>query len=255
MINLSGSRVVITGAGGGIGSTMCDTFSAAGAEVVGCDLASAEFRPNCAETFEFDFLDRDAVSRAADAILSRGTPSIVILNAGWTKAATSASMTENDLDHEMAGNFTASALFCLKLLPMMRTLQGDRSFVFTSSVNALVHFGNPAYSAAKAAGMAWMRALAVEEGTNGIRANAVIPASTQTPAWNVRMKADPGILNRLSRLYPLGRIVTAQEVANAALFLASPLATGITGTSITVDAGLSAGNLPTMEAIAEAAKE
>ena len=68
------------------------------------------------------------------------------------------------------------------------------------------------------------------------------------------MKADPGILNRLSQLYPLGRIVTAQEVANAALFLASPLATGITGTSITVDAGLSAGNLQTMEAIAEAAK-
>ena len=124
-----------------------------------------------------------------------------------------------------------------------------RNFVFISSVNALTHFGNPAYSAAKAAGMAWIRALAVEEGRHGIRANSVVPATTHTDAWNKRLESDPGILDRLSKLYPLNRLVTPKEVANAALFLASPLASGITGSAITVDAGLSAGNLPTMEAI------
>ena len=84
---------------------------------------------------------------------------------------------------------------------------------------------------------------------HGIRANSVVPATTHTDAWNKRLGSDPGILDRLSKLYPLNRLVTPKEVANAALFLASPLASGITGSAITVDAGLSAGNLPTMEAI------
>jgi len=109
---------------------MCDTFSTAGAEVVGCDVAGTEFRPDCTETFEFDFLDRDDVSRAADAILSKGTPSIVVLNAGWTKAATLASMTQDDLDHEMAGNFTASALFLSEVLTNDADFTGGPKFRF-----------------------------------------------------------------------------------------------------------------------------
>ena len=94
-----------------------------------------------------------------------------------------------------------------------------------------------------------MRAIAVEEGRYGIRANSVILATTLTPAWDRRIETDPGILDCLSKLYPLKRLVTPEEVTNTVLFLASPLANGITGSAITVDAGLSAGNLPTIEAI------
>ena len=94
--------------------------------------------------------------------------------------------------------------------------------------------------------------MAAEESKNGIRANAVIPASTRTHAWDPRLKADLGILDRLSREYPLGRIVTPQEVANAVLFLASPLASGTTGTSITVDASLTASNLSFLDVISSA---
>jgi NAD(P)-dependent dehydrogenase (short-subunit alcohol dehydrogenase family) len=217
--------------------------------VVGCDLASAAFPRDCQETHAFDLLDAPAIAGVAKAILANGVPSVVVLNAGWTNAATLASLSGQDLDGELTGNFTTSAHLCLALLPAMRKLDGDKSFVFTSSVNALTHFGNPAYSAAKAAGMAWMRALAAEEGKHRVRANAVIPASTRTHAWDQRLADDPGILDRLSRHYPLGRIVTPSEVANAVLFLASPLASGITGTSITVDAGLTASNLPFLDAI------
>lgn len=131
----------------------------------------------------------------------------------------------------------------------MRALSGNRAFVMISSVNALTHHGNPAYSAAKAALLAWMRAIAVEEGKFGIRANAVIPASIRTAAWDYRLQADPAVLDRLGAIYPLGRIVTTQEVANAVAFLASPMASGITGTTLTVDAGLMAGNLPFLQAI------
>jgi NAD(P)-dependent dehydrogenase (short-subunit alcohol dehydrogenase family) len=249
MIELDEDRVVITGAGGGIGTSLCASFAGAGARVVGCDVQGARFDPVCVETHEFDLLDKQQVGRAADAILAGGVPSVVVLNAGWTNVATLAAMNGQDLDDELLGNFTASAHLCLALLPAMRMQDRPCNFVFISSVNAVAHFGNAAYSAAKAASMAWMRAMAAEEGKNGIRANAVIPASTRTHAWDQRLKADPGILDRLSREYPLGRIVTPQEVANAALFLASPLASGITGTSITVDAGLTASNLSFLDAI------
>jgi enoyl-[acyl-carrier-protein] reductase (NADH) len=66
----------------------------------------------------------------------------------------------------------------------------------------------------------------------------------RTTAWEHRLAKDPGVLERVSRLYPLGRIVEPAEVANAALFLASPMASGVTGVAMPVDAGLSAGNLP-----------
>ena len=66
----------------------------------------------------------------------------------------------------------------------------------------------------------------------------------RSPVHTLTMPKD-----RLAAIYPLGRIVTTEEVANAALFLASPLASGITGTSLTVDAGLMAGNLPFLTAI------
>jgi NAD(P)-dependent dehydrogenase (short-subunit alcohol dehydrogenase family) len=123
--------------------------------------------------------------------------------------------------------------------------------VFISSVNALAHYGNPAYAAAKAGMLAYCRAIAVEDGVNGIRANAICPGSVRTHAWDHRLKRDPGIVDAAARFYPLGRLVEPDEVANAALFLASPLASGITGAVIPVDGGLTAGNLPFIRDIIE----
>ena len=76
------------------------------------------------------------------------------------------------------------------------------------------------------------------------------PASVRTNAWTQRLARDPGVLDRVAALYPLGRIVAVEEVVNAVLFLASPLASGITGADLAVDAGLGAGNLPFLRAIA-----
>ena len=66
----------------------------------------------------------------------------------------------------------------------------------------------------------------------------------RTPAWARRIARSPAILERIGRLYPLGRIVEPAEVAQAALFLAGPAASAITGVALPVDAGLTAGNLP-----------
>ncbi len=131
----------------------------------------------------------------------------------------------------------------------MRRDRADRNFIFIASINALAHFGNPAYSAAKSGILAWMRAIATEAGRDGVRSNAIIPSSIRTAAWDHRLTADPTVLDRISRLYPLGRLITPEEVAHAALFLASPLASGISGIALNVDAGLTAGNLTFVDAI------
>lgn len=250
---LGGRRVVLTGAGGSIGSALVAALLAEGAAVVACDVAfeDEEARPGV-RRLAFDLRDRAAVERAAAEILAEGPPDVVVSNAGWTRADRFDDLRPGEVEAEMDANFTGAALLTDRLRAAMRPGargRGGAAFVFVLSVNALAHFGNPPYSAAKAALGAWARAIAVEEGVHGIRSNAVVPASVRTHAWDRRMAADPGVLDRVERLYPLGRLVAVEEVVNAILFLASPLSSGITGVELRVDGGLLAGNLPFLEAI------
>jgi NAD(P)-dependent dehydrogenase (short-subunit alcohol dehydrogenase family) len=250
MTGMEGVRVVVTGAGGGVGTALTQQFADAGARVVACDMPDADLdASHLFERHRFDLRDKKAVASAVAAILDGGVPSVVVSNAGWTRQETLGMTTPDGLVDEMDCNFTGAALMTLGLLPAMRSGSENRAFVFVSSCNAGSHFGNPAYSAAKAAILAWMRAIAVEEARNGIRANAVIPASIRTGAWEHRLQEDPAILDKLRAIYPLGRIVTTEEVASAVRFLASPAASGITGATLAVDAGLQAGNLPFLDAI------
>jgi NAD(P)-dependent dehydrogenase (short-subunit alcohol dehydrogenase family) len=252
MLDFAGRTVVITGAAGGIGSEMVGLFRELGAAIVACDRDGEGLARLSAERrVAFDLADNDAVSRAAGDILDGGAvPAAVISNAGVTTAETLAGVDDALFDAELAQNLTGAATFSRAFLPAMRAAGGG-AFVFVSSVNALAHFGNPAYAAAKAGLGAWMRAIATEEGAAGIRANAVAPGSVRTAAWAARIAADPGILDDVRGLYPLGRLVTPREVAMAAAFLASPLASGITGVTLNVDAGLMAGNLPFLKRIME----
>ena len=251
MTDFEGRRVVITGAAGGVGRALVEVFSSRGAEVVACDRTEFSFPEGAvAESHRFDLLDDEAVARCARLICEKGAPYAVISNAGATRAETLAEVSPDALTDELNLNFRAAALLCQALLPDMRKRTSGACFVFVSSINALTHFGNPAYSAAKAGILAWMRAIATEEGKNGIRANAVVPGSIRTSAWEHRILEKPGIMDDISKLYPLGRLVEPREVAQAVAFLASDQASGITGTELRVDAGLCAGNLPFFEHIA-----
>lgn len=250
MIDFGGRNVVVTGAAGGVGGALVGVLSACGARVIACDRESTDLTAaGIAEAHHFDLLDDEAVASFAGRIGKGNAPAAVISNAGWTRAETLADVSLAALDHEMDLNFRSAALLSQALLPAMRNQPQGGAFVFISSVNAQAHFGNPAYAAAKAALNAWMRAIATEEGRNGIRANAVIPGSIRTGAWEHRLAHKPEILAAVGKLYPLGRLVEPAEVARAAAFLASPLASGITGTTLNVDAGLMAGNLPFLDQI------
>ncbi len=251
MINLKGKRVVITGAGGGVGTALVTRFDAAGATVVACDMPGTDFGAQpVAETHLFDITDREATQAAARDIDAAGGADVVVSNAGWTRAEKIASLTPEKLDHEFNLNFRGAADLTLALLPGMRNRPDGASFVFISSVNALMHFGNPAYSVAKAGLNAWARGLAAEEGVHGIRANVITPGSIRTATWDHRVERDPTILDRVAGFFPIGRMVMPQEVADAALFLASPLASGITGVTLPVDGGLTSAYLPFVQELA-----
>jgi NAD(P)-dependent dehydrogenase (short-subunit alcohol dehydrogenase family) len=247
--NLEGRLAVITGAGGGIGAIMVERFQAAGARVIACDISSEALASlDVAHKEIFDLRNPEECHAACGRIQEAGLPDIVVSNAGYTRAETLDQVDEQTWGFELSVNLTGVRNFTAPFLePMMA--RGSGAFVFISSVNALAHYGNPAYAAAKAGLVAYARAIATECGRRGIRANAICPGSVRTHAWDHRIEKDPGILGKVSRLYPIGRMVEPVEVADAAVFLASPLASGITGVALPVDGGLTAGNLPFIEAI------
>lgn len=250
MIDFGGGTVVVTGAAGGVGRALVKVLGECGAKVVACDREGTDLSgEGIAEAHFFDLFDDRAVTEFTTQVCDGDGPAAVISNAGWTRAETLEDLTTDAFDQEMSLNFRSATLLSRAFLPAMRHRPGGAAFVFISSVNALVHCGNPAYAAAKAALNAWMRAIATEEGKNGIRANAVVPGSIRTGAWDHRITRQPNILASVSHLYPLGRLVEPVEVARAAVFLASPAASGITGATLSVDAGLLAGNLPFLHAI------
>ncbi|ESY80483.1 catenin [Mesorhizobium sp. LNHC221B00] len=245
-----GRTVVVTGAGGGLGSAIVALLAERGARVVGCDQSDeALASPHLASRHVFNLLDRASVEKAIAALLDRdGVPDILINNAGWTRAETLKALTADKIEHELDLNLTGVMMFADPIAKAMAA-RGSGSVVFISSVNAIAHFGNPAYAAAKAGINAYAKSIAVELGRSGVRANVVCPGSIRTAAWDHRLAKDPEILGKLQRLYPLGRIVNASEVAEAVAFLASDRASGITGVVMPVDAGLTAGCLPFIDDI------
>jgi NAD(P)-dependent dehydrogenase (short-subunit alcohol dehydrogenase family) len=250
MTGLKGKRVVITGAGGGIGAALVPAFAAEGATVIACDRSASTAEPIKPDHLEvFDLLVPSTIAQAAENILGKfGAPDCLINNAGWTRAELMEDVTEETIARELQLNLAGVMQFTQALLPAMLEREIG-SIVFVSSVNAGIHFGNAVYAAAKAGIEAYARAIAVEHGAKGIRSNCIRPGSTRTHAWDHRLEAEPHLLPRVTRLYALQRMVTPEEVANAVVFLASPLSSGITGVTLPVDAGATAGFLPFIDTV------
>ena len=241
---LDGKSVLISGAGGGIGQSLVLAFRHAGARVFGADREAGLLAGlDLVDTVLFDQADARATRMAVERYLAQhGAPDAVVSNAGFTRAETLDQLDDDVWASELAINLSGAYAMTDPIVAAMAA-RGSGSLVFISSVNALGHYGNPAYSAAKAGLVAYARAIAVERGGQGVRANVICPGSVRTPDWDHRLEADPSLLDNVLPHYPLGRMVLPAEVANAAVFFAADAASGITGTVLPVDAGLTAGNL------------
>jgi NAD(P)-dependent dehydrogenase (short-subunit alcohol dehydrogenase family) len=250
-MSFAGKIVAITGAAGGIGEALCGHFGAAGARIAALDkrpavavLAEALKRDGVdAMAAQVDVADAAAVRKAFGAIeTGLGPVHILINNAGYSDHVSLERTSPEGWRADVEGNLNGAYYCSHAVLPAMKARRGG-AIVTVGSVNAFHALGDPAYSAAKAGLISLTKALAMEFGRFGIRANIVCPGTVRTPIWEQRIAKNPQILEQLSRWYPLGRIVEPAEVAKAVAFLASDAASAITGAVLPVDCGLTAGNI------------
>ena len=250
MGRLDGKVAFITGAASGMGREACLVFASEGARVAAFDLDSigldrtAELTRGSGgdiATFVGDVADEGQVRDAIEGTVARfGGLHILYNNAGVLWRDQDVSVLETDeavWDRVMAINLKGMVWVCKHGVPKLIEAGGG-AIVNVGSTSALLGDDVPqdAYTASKGAVISLTRNLAVQFAPHGIRANCIHPGFTDTPMQTVRT-SDPAWVAAAVASIPLGRLGTARDVANAALFLASDEASYITGVELVVDGG------------------
>lgn len=247
MPDLTGRTALVTGAGRGIGAAIAVALDRAGARVALTARTEAELL-TVARTLAHDpvvlvadLADPDEPSRVATAALDAfgGRLDVLVNNAGTALRKESEALTAGEIDELFAVNVRAALLLCAAVLPAMEARRSG-SIVSISSISGLR--GAPrrsAYAASKAALDGMTRAIAMEYGPRGIRANAVAPGVVETEMWRAQL-ARPGVADAVLGVIPTRRLSTPAEVADVVAFLASDEARSITGETISADGGIHA---------------
>jgi meso-butanediol dehydrogenase/(S,S)-butanediol dehydrogenase/diacetyl reductase len=252
-MRFDGRVAFVTGGGSGIGRAIGLAFGAEGARVVVADVdreraddvvGEIETNGGSAMATTTDVADSVAVEEAVTAShRAFGPIDILVNNASEGKGDGVLEIDEATWDRDLAVALRGAFVCAKAALPAM--IERRRGVILNiASVNGLTALGQEAYSAAKAGLISLTRSLAVRYGPDGVRANAIAPATVRTPAWRARLEEDPSIFERLAAWYPLRRIGEPEDVAKAAMFLASDDAGWISGIVLVVDGGLLAGNAP-----------
>jgi NAD(P)-dependent dehydrogenase (short-subunit alcohol dehydrogenase family) len=248
-MRLENKIAIVTGAAGGIGRAIAVRFAAEGARVVIGDIndgggeETAGLIRRCGGQAFFahtDVSEPEDVARAVEATnVAYGDTHILVNSAICSRDA----IFENRWTPIIEIGLLGTWQFIQAVLPGMRKM-GTGSIVNISSVNALMGFGQEhVYSGAKAAMIGLSRSLCGEVGKHGIRVNCICPGTVLTDIWKPLMERDPSLVDRLKALYPLGRLGQPEDIANAALFLASDEASFVTGAVFVIDGGISAAQL------------
>ena len=238
---------VVTGGGSGIGAAVARALAAAGYSVAVLDLRTDDV-PDRFLALECDVADDRSVRSAIASVIDRFRRlDVVVNNAGIGAAGTVADNDDEQWHRVFDVNVVGIARVSRAALAHLRRSPAA-AIVNTCSIAATAGLPNRAlYSATKGAVLALTRAMAADHLHEGIRVNAVNPGTADTP-WVGRLLAaasDPAAERAsLAGRQPMGRLVTADEVAAAVVYLAGPGASATTGTMLEVDGGMAGLRLP-----------
>ncbi|CUH84822.1 3-oxoacyl-[acyl-carrier-protein] reductase [Thalassovita mediterranea] len=242
MFDLTGKKALVTGASGGIGGAIAKALHGAGAtvglsgtRVEPLEALAAELGDN-AHVLPCNLSDAAAVDALPkDAIAAMGGLDILVNNAGITRDQIFMRMSDEEWQSVLDVNLTSSMRLCRGVMrPMMKARWG-RIINISSIVGATGNPGQVNYAAAKAGMVGMTKSIAYEVASRGITANAVAPgfiATAMTDKLNDDQKA------AINTKIPAGRMGTPEEIAAAVLYLASPEAGYVTGTTVHVNGGM-----------------
>ena len=237
---LLGRTALITGAAQGLGASMAQVFVAAGANVVVADIDGEAADATAAELpaalgVSCDVTSEDSMAAAVEAATSAyGSLDVLVNNAGFTRDASLRNLTFDDFKAVLDVHLHGAWLGIRAAADVMRE-QKSGSIINVSSMSGKQ--GNPGqtnYSAAKAGVIGMTKAAAKELGRHNVRVNAIQPGLIDT-AMIQTMK--PEVLESRIAEIPLGRLGQPADVANTALFLASDMASYLTGITIEISGG------------------
>ena len=259
-LGLKGKNVVVTGGGNNIGRAITLAFAAEG-----CNVAIAELNQAAGERVAGEVralksgatatvIDVDVTDRAktdamiAEAIVRLGSVDVLVNNVGWTIDRLFMEKSRDEHVKEVDVNLWGAINCIHAVLPHMIDRQGGAVVSISSDAGRIGEYREAVYSACKAGVIALSKSLARENGRYGVRFNMVCPGLTVPPQsevagtdsmWAQGMEElfTDEVVERVKRAYPLRRIGSAQEVANAVVFLASDAASFITGQTLSVSGG------------------
>jgi len=243
MSSLAGKTAVISGGTTGIGLAIAQRFVAEGAHVVifGRRQAQLDEAVKCiggqATAIQADAANLDDLDRVASVVRNEGrTVDIVVSNAGFTEQAPIDTLTPEHFDKAFNLMARGPVFLVQKMLPMMT---GGGSIVLVSSaMHGMGIPGHTAYAATKAALRSYARTWAAEFKDRGIRVNTLSPGVTDTPILDSQTETRENLEKMYHAMVPLGRLAHADEIANAAVFLASDQSSYVTGSDLMADGGI-----------------
>lgn len=249
-MKLEGKVALVTGAGSGIGQAIAWLFAREGARLALVDRDEAGLAETAAgiDTDGGEALVQSGdvgspgfAEAAAGACATRfGGIDILVTAAGFSCGGTVTTTAPEDWDAVFRANVGGTFLFARAAIPQMQARGGGAIVTFASQLAIAGGRGNSAYIAAKGATLSLTRTMALDYATDGIRVNAIAPGAIDTPMLrrSFARHADPEPIREVSRnRHAMKRFGRADEVAQAALYLASDASSFSTGTTLVVDGG------------------
>jgi 3-oxoacyl-[acyl-carrier protein] reductase len=245
MKQLDNQIAVVTGAGRGIGRAIALKFAAEGADVV-CVSRTQENSEKVANeigalgrkawAFAVDVADSAAVNAAAAKILADcGKVDILVNNAGVTRDGLLMRMSDEDWDTVLNTNLKGAFFFTKAFSRTFARQRSGRIINISSVIGLIGNAGQCNYAASKAGLIGFTQSVAKELASRGITVNAIAPGFIET---DMTSELKPGMRDAILRQIPLGSFGSAEDIAGAALFLASAAARYVTGQVLTVDGGM-----------------